>query len=87
MVSVLCITVLNSTFGSSLPSNAIPYILTEFNVTSKTQASLPISVYLIGYVLGPLFFGPLSEQYGRKWIMVVTFCLFIVFTMACALAC
>lgn len=43
-------------------------------------------MYLVGYVLGPLFFGPLSETYGRKYIMTVTFCLYTLFTLACAVA-
>jgi hypothetical protein len=40
--------------GSSFPSNAIPYIVHEWSATSQEQAILPISVYLIGYVLGPI---------------------------------
>lgn len=40
--------------GSSLLSNSIPYIVHEWNVTSQEQATLPISVYLIGYVFGPI---------------------------------
>lgn len=43
-------------------------------------------MYLIGYVLGPVLFGPLSETYGRKPIMISTFFLFTAFTMACALS-
>ena len=43
-------------------------------------------MYLIGYVLGPLLFGPLSEIYGRKIIMISTFIAYTVFTMACALS-
>jgi len=43
-------------------------------------------MYLVGYVLGPLLFGPLSETYGRKWILISTFILFTVFTLAAALA-
>lgn len=41
-------TVLNSTIGSALPSNAIPYITKEWDVTSQTQAVLPISIFLVG---------------------------------------
>lgn len=41
-------TVLNSTIGSALPSNAIPYITKEWNITSQTQAVLPISIFLVG---------------------------------------
>ena len=80
------IVVVNSTLGSSLPSNAIPFISKEFNITSSTTKILPLSMYLLGYVLGPLLFGPLSETYGRKLIMTSTFILFTIFTMACAVA-
>jgi MFS family permease len=58
----------------------------DFQVAGEAQAVLPISIFLIGYVLAPLFFGPLSEQYGRQRIVIITFCLYIIFTMACALA-
>ena len=43
-------------------------------------------MYLLGYVLGPILFGPLSETYGRRFIMISTFVAFTLFTMACALA-
>jgi hypothetical protein len=44
--------IINSTMGSALPSNALPFIAREWNVTSQTQRVLPISIYLIGYVMG-----------------------------------
>ena len=78
--------VLNSTFGSSLPSNAINYIAAHFDITDDQQLVLPISLYLVGYVLGPVIFGPLSETYGRRVIMLTSFVLYTVFTLACALA-
>lgn len=80
------VAVINSTLGSSLPSNAINYIAPYFNVTNGQQLVLPISLFLVGYVLGPLIFGPLSETYGRRIIMLSSFVLFTLFTMACALA-
>ena len=78
--------VVNSTMGSSLPSNALPLISDYFHVSSPSVEILPISMYLLGYVLGPLLFGPLSETYGRRVIMISTFAFFMIFTMACALA-
>ncbi|CAM1509146.1 Fc.00g028850.m01.CDS01 [Cosmosporella sp. VM-42] len=78
--------VVNSTMGSALPSMAIPSITAEFNVTSPEQSVLPISVYLIGYVFGPIIWGPLSEHFGRRNLSFVTFAFFTIFTMACALA-
>ncbi len=47
---------------------------------------LPVTVYLIGYIFGPLVFGPLSEAIGRRPVVLWTFNVFIVFTLACALA-
>ncbi|KAL2001327.1 hypothetical protein VTN02DRAFT_1907 [Thermoascus thermophilus] len=78
--------VMNSMIGSSLPSGAISYIAKDFNITNQEKLVLPISVFLIGYVVGPLLWGPLSESYGRKRPMLITFILFNIFTMACAVA-
>ena len=80
------ISVINSTLGSSLPSGAITHIATYFNVKSQQQLVLPISLYLVGYVLGPLLFAPLSETYGRRIIILSSFILFTLSTLACALA-
>ena len=46
--------IVNSTMGSSLPSNAIRFIMADFGVTNQQQSFLPISAFLIGYVLGPM---------------------------------
>ncbi|KAI1422774.1 major facilitator superfamily transporter [Xylaria sp. FL1777] len=78
--------VINSTMGSSLPSMAVPYITREWGVTSDTQKVLPISTYLIGYVFGPLLWGPLSEHIGRRNLTITTLFLFILWTLGCALA-
>ncbi|KAH7249322.1 hypothetical protein FSOLCH5_014883 [Fusarium solani] len=78
--------VINSTMGSALPSLAIPNIVEDFGITSQAGKVLPISVYLIGYVFGPIIWGPLSEHFGRRDLSFATFGLFTVFTMACALA-
>ncbi|RSM03239.1 hypothetical protein CDV31_010583 [Fusarium ambrosium] len=78
--------VINSTMGSALPSLAIPNIVEDFGITSQAGKVLPISVYLIGYVFGPIIWGPLSEHFGRRDLSFATFGLFTAFTMACALA-
>lgn len=80
------LTVINSTVGSSLPSGAISFIAEYWSITNEQHLALPISVFLIGYVIGPLLFGPLSESYGRKPIMLYTFLVYTAFTLGCALA-
>ncbi|KAJ5333013.1 hypothetical protein MYU51_005273 [Penicillium brevicompactum] len=78
--------VMNSTIGSSICSNAIPEISKEFNITNETLLVLPISIFLIGYVLGPLLWGPSSEYFGRKPPLLIAYVLFMIFTLACAVA-
>ena len=78
--------VLNSTIGSALPSGATETTQQYFDIRNEELLVLPISIYLIGYVLGPIVFAPLSESYGRKIIMICTFVLFTAFAMASALA-
>ncbi|KAL8730219.1 MAG: hypothetical protein Q9166_004196 [cf. Caloplaca sp. 2 TL-2023] len=80
------VSVANSTLGSSLPSGAIEYLADYFYVKSHAQLVLPLSLFLVGYVLGPVVFAPLSESYGRRGVMVTTFIFFTIFTMACAVA-
>lgn len=49
--------VLNSVLGSSLPSAYTDVLGRHFNITNEEQLVLPISVWLMGYVVGPLIFG------------------------------
>lgn len=86
IVGIGMIIVVNGTLGTGLPANAIPFISKEFNIASPAAQILPLSIYLLGFVFGPLLFGPLSETYGRRIILVSTFLLFTIFTMACAVA-
>ena len=78
--------VMNSTIGSSIATGASTPTAEHFGITNQTQLVLPTSIYLVGYVLGPLFFSPLSETYGRKIIMVLTFAVYSAFSLGCALA-
>lgn len=53
--------VLNSTMGSALPAGATAAIQKYWDVQNEELLVLPVSIYLIGYILGPLIFAPLSE--------------------------
>ncbi|PYI32500.1 MFS general substrate transporter [Aspergillus indologenus CBS 114.80] len=78
--------VLNSGISSSLPSNVVPYIMEDFGVDGGSQKVLPTGVFLIGYVVGPLGFSPLSETIGRKSVLLGSFTVFVLATLACAFA-
>lgn len=78
--------VVNSAMGSSVASGISEQMTDHFGITDQAQLILPTSLYLVGYVLGPLVFSPLSETYGRKYVMISTFALYTAFTLGCALA-
>lgn len=58
----------------------------EFHVEDATQSNLPTSVFLIGYIVGPLAFSPLSETVGRRLVLLPTITVFTLSTVACALS-
>jgi MFS family permease len=86
ILGLLMMLVINSTMGTALPSNAMTAIGEEFGVSSPQKKTLPISVFMIGFMSGPVIWGPLSEQYGRRVVIVFAFVAFVLWTMACALS-
>ncbi|KAK4049005.1 hypothetical protein OIV83_004366 [Microbotryomycetes sp. JL201] len=77
--------VLNATFASSAPSNLIPSIIAHFNVSQEVGILL-ISIFVAGYCLGPLLWGPLSERYGRRLVFLVSWLPYLGFQVGAALS-
>lgn len=69
-----------------MPSGALVAIAEKFNVTNRTHLVLLNSLYMAGFVLGPLFFGPLSEYVGRRPVLISTFLGYMLFMAACSVA-
>lgn len=83
VVSVLL--VVNATFASSSPSGTLDGIAKYFHV-SVEASGLVVTLFLLGYCFGPLFWAPLSEFYGRRWIFYISFTLYLAFNFLCAFA-
>lgn len=62
-------TAMTATFSSSVYSPAIGQIASEFAV-APIVATLGIALFLFGFGLGPLIWAPLSEMYGRKYVVL-----------------
>ncbi|EEP78934.1 predicted protein [Uncinocarpus reesii 1704] len=69
-----------------MPAGAIMVIAKKFGVTNQYELVLPISVFLVGYIVGPLFLAPLSEIYGRRPLLMGTFVLYLFFVLGTILA-
>jgi len=52
--------------------------------TARTQ--LTLSLFLVGFAAGQLIWGPLSDRFGRRPVLLTGLAIFIVATGACALA-
>ena len=72
--------------GSSIYTSSEPQIMQVFNV-GVSKASLGLSIYVIGYGVGPLIFSPLSEipVFGRNVPYMVSLGLFVILCVPMAL--
>jgi len=66
-----------------LPS--FPAIAEEFGA-SAAQIQLTLSGYMIGFTLGQLGYGPLSDRFGRKYVLLSGITIYIAMTVLCAVA-
>ncbi|KAI0426219.1 major facilitator superfamily domain-containing protein [Xylaria sp. FL1042] len=82
VVALTCFVV---AFASSVVTPDINGVAEEFNV-SEEVALLSITLFVVGFGVGPLAFAPLSEVYGRQVIYVSTLFVAVVFIIPCALA-
>ncbi|KAG2120750.1 MFS general substrate transporter [Suillus discolor] len=85
LTSAAGLLVLNATFSSSAPSMLVPTFMEQFSI-SEEVATLTVSLFVCGYCVGPLLWGPLSEQYGRRPIFIISFFIYMCFQIGCALS-
>lgn len=73
-------------FASAISSPALSDINRQFGNTNNMIATLSVTIYLLGYAVGPLVLAPLCESYGRKSIISGANVFFCIFQIGCALA-
>lgn len=76
---VASLTSLKSTVGTSAYVPSIPLIQERFGVIREV-ALLPLSLYTLGFTVGPLVYAPLSELYGRRVVYWTSLPLLLFFT-------
>lgn len=59
-------------------------LVKEFHVTNSTIEAFTVSIYVLGFTLGPLLLAPLSELYGCLIIYHVCNIFYFAFTAGCA---
>ncbi|KAF8887590.1 multidrug resistance protein 4 [Infundibulicybe gibba] len=72
--------------ASSMMAPGLPEIARQYNITSLTVTALTLSIFLLTFALGPLILAPLSEMYGRTWVLHIGNLFSIAFNLGCAFA-
>ena len=65
MASMMALTALS--IDIMLP--ALPLIRDDLGVTDVNRQQLVVTMYVVGFGAGQLFYGPLSDRFGRKAVL------------------
>lgn len=60
--------------------------IADYYKTDIKAVQFSISTFLAGFAIGQLFWGTISDRYGRKWPTIISLLLFIVATFSCIYA-
>lgn len=72
-------------FCTDLYLPALPTITNELQ-TNATYMQLTLTTSFLGLALGQLFIGPISDAYGRKRPLYISLVVFVISSLACAVA-
>lgn len=72
-------------FGPFVTDMYLPTLpaMTEYFNTTSSQVQLGFTASMIGLAAGQLFFGPLSDKYGRRLPLIIAMLLFLLATIGC----
>ncbi|RAL03090.1 putative bicyclomycin resistance protein, partial [Aspergillus ibericus CBS 121593] len=72
--------------ASSMVVPAMPALTRDLHIESPLVTQLTLSIYVLGWGMGPLIMGPLSEIYGRAPLLHLGQFGFLIFNTLCGLA-
>lgn len=77
-----------SAFGPFVTDMYLPSLpaMADYYSTSSSMVQLGLTTSMIGLAIGQIFFGPLSDKYGRRPLLLVSMLLFVVSTVFCLFA-
>ncbi len=84
-LTLLVITTVFGTLSMHVVVPVLPAVAREFDV-SAGSIQLTISLYLVGVAIGQLIYGPLSDRFGRRPILIVGLAIYSISMTAAAFA-
>ena len=85
VMTVSCYAFLASV-SSSIVAPALINIADDFGIENQVLRSFVLSIYYVGFVIGALPYGPLSEVFGRTTTLNVSTALYVIFNLASGFA-
>ena len=82
---LLMLSLINSCIELEISVPSFPSIMTYFNV-SQSIVGLTITMNLIGFCIAAIIYGPLSDSYGRRKIMLLGNSILVIGSTLCVLA-
>ena len=81
-IFILILMVSLGPFGDTIYAPALPE-LKKILGTDYPHVQLTITSYLLGYSISQILYGPFSDRFGRKPIMLIRSCFFIISSIIC----
>ncbi|KAF8817134.1 multidrug resistance protein 4 [Phlegmacium glaucopus] len=75
-----------SPLASSTMAPGLPEIGDKYNIQSPTVVALTLSIFLLAFAIAPLILAPLSEMYGRTWVLHIGNLVTLGLNLGCAFA-
>ena len=88
----MTVTVIVSTFtfmspvSSSMVAPALSKLGDDLCMQKKIEVEMALSIFVLGYALGPLFFGPISEVFGRSRVLQLSNLFYLCWNLGCGFA-
>ncbi|KAJ5215826.1 MFS transporter [Penicillium cinerascens] len=75
-----------SPVSSSMVAPALTKIADELKIQSEVETQLTLSIFVLAYAVGPLCFGPLSEIFGRAYVLQFSNLCYVGWNLGCGFA-
>lgn len=85
-VSIVSLYTFASPLASSMMAPGLPDVAIKYGITDSTTIALTLCVFLLSFAIAPLILAPLSELYGRTWVLHIGNLFTVAFSLGCAFA-
>ncbi|KAH6917888.1 multidrug resistance protein 4 [Coprinopsis sp. MPI-PUGE-AT-0042] len=85
-VSIISLYTFASPLASSMMAPGLPDVAIRYGISDSTTIALTLCVFLLSFAIAPLILAPLSELYGRTWVLHIGNLFTVAFSLGCAFA-